>query len=150
MNTYLITITLVLVSMTTMRGETSVPLQSVNYIQLQREMRANAQLAAEQAETMARLARYPYNTATHQRIHAADLRRSVNAALDRATRLAITLPYETFNSPEGVRLMQSITKLSAAAAEALDYVKESPTKVQSGTYVALLERVRDICEEMTE
>lgn len=150
MNNLFITATLLVSTLTFARAENTVTVAPVNYLQMQKEMKRNAQLAAGQAEVMARLAGHDFNSAANQRIHAADLKKTVNETLERASTLAMSLPYETFDSAEGNQLMQSITELSRTTQAAIVYLNESPRKVQSGEYIGMLNKIRDLCEELAE
>lgn len=150
MQTLAMTTVLVLASFTYAKADNNVTVQPVSYTKIQKGVRSSARVAAEQAQTMARLALQGRRDASTQAAYAADLKVSVNQVLNRASQLALTLPYETFNSAEGNQLQQAIFRLASSTDATIQFMNETPNRLQSGQYQNLLKQVQDACEEIAE
>jgi hypothetical protein len=124
--------------------------ESTPNLQFEREMKLHANAAAEQALAMTRLVTFDHSSLSSQRVRLAELKDEVNAALDRATKLATSMSYSDFNSAAGLQLVLNIRKLAAEMNETIQFLDQSPEQIHSGAYLDKLNSVRQLCEELAE
>lgn len=119
-------------------------------VQIEREMKSHANAAAEQALAMTRLVTFDHSSLASQRVRLAELKDEVNAALDRATKLATSMSYEEFDSAAGLQLVLNIRKLAAEMNETIQFLEQAPSQIHSGAYLEKLNTVRQLCEELAD
>lgn len=129
------TILLLTLTFAALKAETN-PLEKA-----QRRLSWQTHLAAEQADTMARLAAFSYHSANIQSIHAQTLRDTVNRALSTASSQIQFLGFETAASNQ---ILQRMSRLASATEDAIHYLSAHPSAIQGGEYRSLLQRVRDL------